>query len=636
LRRLLVALLLAGIVLLPTRADAHALLSNSDPASGANLAHSPAKIVLTFTEQPDAALSSIRVLDTSGRALTQGKPQAVPGRPTALEVTAPSLSNGVYTVSWRTVSKVDGHLAAGAFSFGVGQTPSATAKSTTSGAPRPTVLAVLARWLYLSGLIAIVGVGFIALLLQVPRRRGQLAINAAWTVAAIGALGVTEAQRRAAHVPIGSLLSSSLGHSLELRMIPLLVAGVLLPFALRLAGLAALVAMLGEVDSGHAAASTHWEWFRVGTQWLHVASVGIWIGGLFGLVVMLGGLPPEERKRAARRYSAVALFALLAVTATGVLRAFDEIASWHQLFHTGFGQLIIIKVALLGVLAGLGAVNRYRNVGEADSRPHRLRRIGSTELVVATVVVIATALLVNLAPPRSAAAGSKSAPPKPVVVQAHDFATTVQLRLEVSPGTAGFNRFRLDASDFDTHKPITGANVSLRFTLPNRPDLGDSTLPLKESAPGDYKGDGANLSIDGTWRVNALVQEPTTSVEVAMTVTTRAPTQRIDVQHSPGIPDIYTLHLPDGRSVQSYLDPGKPGVLNEFHVTVLAAGGNEVTMDGVSVSVAGQSLTVRRLDPEGHFVADLPPSPAGSYSFDVSGTTSQGDTIRGVFTIPMK
>src|SRR5256885_2384029 len=114
----------------------HALLAASDPAAGATLAHSPAQVVITFTEQPDAGLSSIRVLDASGRALTQARPQAVTGRPSTLKVDVPTLANGVYTVSWRTVSKVDGHLGAGSYSFGVGQAPGAAQNSTSAGSPR--------------------------------------------------------------------------------------------------------------------------------------------------------------------------------------------------------------------------------------------------------------------------------------------------------------------------------------------------------------------------------------------------------------------------------------------------------------------------------------------------------------------
>src|SRR5437762_2173108 len=88
-RRLLLAVALAALWLAATApaAGAHALLRGSDPPAGASLAQPPRTVRLTFTEAPDPALSSIRVLDASGRAVGAGRAGAVPGRP--LELRAP-------------------------------------------------------------------------------------------------------------------------------------------------------------------------------------------------------------------------------------------------------------------------------------------------------------------------------------------------------------------------------------------------------------------------------------------------------------------------------------------------------------------------------------------------------------------
>jgi putative copper export protein len=469
----------------------------------------------------------------------------------------------------------------------------------------------------------------------------------AWLVGAAGAAGITEAQRRAAQLPIGRLLGSSLGHGLWLRGAPLALAGVLLllapraprrpqPALLWIAGAATVLAMLGDADTGHAAASPRWEWFRVGTQWVHFASVGIWIGGLAGLLLVLGALAPEERRVAARRYSTSAAVALVTVVLSGGLRAFDEIGSWHQLFHTGFGQLVLIKVGLLSGLIALGAVNRFRSVPAAGTRPQLLRRLGGSELAVVAVVLIATAALLNLAPSRSSAAAT-TPPTRPLVFDAHDPATTVRLHLTVTPGAAGFNQFGLTLVDYDTRAPVDGA-VSLRFSLPARADLGDSTLPMSQAGPGTYTARGPNLSIDGTWTVSVLIQRPTGAVEVPVTITPRLAPQDITVQRYVGTPDISTLHLPGNRSVQVYLDPGRTGVVNEFHVTVIGPDNNELATDSVTVSATASdggpptNLTVRKLDPVGHFVADLRSATPGRYSFDVRATTAQGESIHGTFT----
>ena len=77
--------------------------------------------------------------------------------------------------------------------------------------------------------------------------------------------------------------------------------------------------------------------------------------------------------------------------------------------------------------------------------------------------------------------------------------------LDVSPGSAGFNTFVLHAADYDTGAPVTGADVTLRFSLPARPSLGGSRLDLPAAGDGIYQATGGNLSIAGAWKVTAVI-----------------------------------------------------------------------------------------------------------------------------------
>src|SRR5436190_21776652 len=108
--RALVVVLAAGAVALfaAAPAGAHALLKSSVPVDGATVATPPTTIQLVFTEPPEPSLSSVGILDSSGRSVSGvGRPQVAPGKADELVVTLRpgSLSGGVYTVTWRTVSK---------------------------------------------------------------------------------------------------------------------------------------------------------------------------------------------------------------------------------------------------------------------------------------------------------------------------------------------------------------------------------------------------------------------------------------------------------------------------------------------------------------------------------------------------
>jgi copper transport protein len=652
LRSLVIVWAVAGTLLLAAApASAHALAQSSDPPMNSSVNQPPTEIKVTFGETPDPKLSQLRVLDSSGQNHATGKTVVFPGDPKTLEVRVGPLAKGVYTVSWRTVSAVDGHLASNSFAFGVGVTPTGVTATATSAAksPTPSTLSVVARWLFYAGLMGLVGGAFVGLVCyeSIPRRLGA-AVVAAWALGVVGAGLVTIDARQAAGLAWSMLWGSSLAHQLLWRAIPLAVVLILIGVGWRmsgrgrravlgLVGIAGLVAMWGDVEASHAAASHSLRLLRMADQWAHFAAAGIWVGGLAVLLVTIGGAAQDQRLRAATRYSLAALCSVIVVAGTGFQRAYDEVGSLHGLFHTGFGQFVVAKIALFGLLLGLGAVNRYRSVPGAVRSTRLLQVVGRTELLLVAGVLAATGIIQSLAPPATAAASPTI---RPLVLTGHDFGTTVKVKLTVSPDTAGFNQFTLSAVDYDTAKPIT-ATASLAFTVPSKPDLGSSSLPLIATKPGVFTANGANLSINAAWSVVLTLQRPSGGVQIPFTVTPRLPPEKIVVEPGSGVPTTYTLELAAKESVQTYLDPGHPG-FDEFHVTVIGADGQELQMSDMAVTATAPNasavpLTVRKLDPIGHYVADIPRAVKGSYQFHIVGTTTADhSTIEGTFTIPVK
>lgn len=641
-----VAIGVGSLIVGASAASAHALAVSSDPPAGATLAQAPKAVTITFSETPDPRHSGIQVLDTSGAAHQVGRAHTVAGQPQALSVAVGALTKGVYTVQWETVSKVDGHYATGSFAFGVGVTPTGTAAGAgVVRSPPVSPWAVVTRWLIYAGLMGLVGTAFVGLLAGASGRLVGLA-DVSWGLAAGGVLGLAQQQRTGDHISIGQFWGSSLGHQFAYRGAPLAVAGLALlagwrlaprPIALPVAGLAGLASMLGDVESSHAAGERSWTWFHVGTQWLHFAAAGVWLGGLVAVVATIHRLEAEPRRRLASRFSNAALASVVVIAGTGLLRGLDEIRTWNGLFSTTFGRWAIVKISLLAALICVGLFQRRRGVPSAlKSTGATLRRLGTVELAGATVILVAAGFLQSLAPPSIT---SRAKPPAPIVVTGHDFATTVSLRLQVSPGTPGFNRFTLRVLDYDSHRPVNGSTVTLTFNLPSDPDLGPSTLTLPPSGAGTYSAVAPNLSVAGTWTVTALVQEGSQSAEVPLSITTRTVPVRVDKVENPGLPTTYTIHATPTVSIQVYLDPGRAGPLNEFHVTLIAADGNEepATHASVTASVGNSvptALTVRRLDTIGHFVADLLNATATNYHFTIDATTDQGP-VHAEITIPV-
>jgi nitrogen fixation protein FixH len=240
--------------------------------------------------------------------------------------------------------------------------------------------------------------------------------------------------------------------------------------------------------------------------------------------------------------------------------------------------------------------------------------------------------MAGLAPPRYAPDVSRP-PAEQVAVGGSDFGTTVRVRLTVRPGTPGPNRFTVRVVDFDTDRPIRARQVRLRFALPGRSDVGTTELILDRRGPGVWESRGANLSVDGRWRVGVLVEQAADSVEVPLEVRTRLPEQDITVSEAPGQPTLSTVRLPGGISVQGYVDPGAPGP-NELHFTFFSPEGGEQPVDSPRVTAELDpeppvELETRELAP-GHFVASIDLIP-GRWRFRVDAATPDGAPLSAYF-----
>ena len=626
-------------------AQAHASLRSSDPAADAILDVAPSAVTLTFTEPPDPQLTVLHVLDSSGKQVEKGSPQPVSGRHFEIREPLGALPDGVYTVTWRTVSETDGHVTAGGFSFGVGVSPlgaPAPPGGRMGETPSPSPLSVAGKWSAYVGLSLILAAGTTGILAfggVLPRRRQILV--AASALAAGGVVAVIVAERSAVGVPLGDLLSSSAGHRLEwlaaataATILTALVSafrGGRLPAII--AAAAAALAMLARAIGGHASGQGL-VWWNVGLQWVHVLGVGVWIGGLPWLLLVVGADGARERGAQVRRFSLIAGLGLAAVAATGVLRAVDELGGWarvRDVLDSSYGTVLAIKVGVAVVLIALGTLNHYVNVPRyAAAGRAALRRTVGGELVLATGIFALTGVLTGL-PPTGGMRPVMTATPAPLVVVGHDFATTTRVRLKVTPGTVGPNRFVAKVTDYDTGTPVPADRVTLEFSLAGNPDVGLS-LPLERQPDESWAAQSTALAIVGDWDVTVLVQGAAGSTEIPLRIRPRVAPLRIDVSRQSGQPDLYTITFPSGVQIESYVDPGTAGV-NQFHITAFDAAGHELPLARAAVEAHGPDGTVP-LDMQrfsaGHLIANFDLAP-GTWSFLIDATAKDGSQLSARF-----
>lgn len=111
-----IGLIAICLITLSSGAGAHAFLDHAEPSVGSEVAKSPDQVKIWFTQQPEHAFSTIRVLNSDGKQVDKSDTRTDPDDARVLVVSLPKLPPGKYKVVWKVLS-VDTHRTEGSFKF---------------------------------------------------------------------------------------------------------------------------------------------------------------------------------------------------------------------------------------------------------------------------------------------------------------------------------------------------------------------------------------------------------------------------------------------------------------------------------------------------------------------------------------
>ncbi|WP_439948442.1 copper resistance CopC/CopD family protein [Streptomyces sp. BBFR109] len=405
--RTLVLLLLAVAGLLLAGAGpaaAHAALTGSDPQQGVVVPQAPAQVSLTFSEQVAMGDDSLRVLDPAGKRVDTGKPANISGTTYAVRLRG-GLAKGTYTVTYQVIS-ADSHPVGGAYTFSIGA-PSKTSVVTGGqevGGGLVGLLYGVGRYASYAGFIVLAG-GAAFVLACWQRGAGVRAVQrlvvSGWltlttaTLALLLLRGSYTTSGKAGDIVdldlLGQVLQTKTGAALVSRLLLLAAAALFvavlfgvyekredeekrdLTFGLAIGGTV--------VAAGLAASWAMAEHASVGLQpgiampvdVVHLLAVAAWLGGLAALLVALYRAPADRpvEPAAVRRFSRLAFGSVVALIATGVYQSWRQLGSWSALTGTRYGQLLLVKVALVLVLVAIASFSRRWTARLAEAAADR-------------------------------------------------------------------------------------------------------------------------------------------------------------------------------------------------------------------------------------------------------------------------
>lgn len=643
----LLLLTLGTLGLVPQAAQAHAGLILSDPPNGSAFDPAPTEVRLSFTELVEPSLSVVEVTNADGVPRTEGAARTSAGDPLVLVQSLQPLEEGVYTVRWRVISRVDGHASSGRFVFGVGVQPSAVMQLEVGDLdvefPPVSPLEVASRAILLAGLVVLLGVSAAGAAGSTPIAPRGRAAAMAGGVSAVGLVLLAESQRRAAEVSLGALLSTPIGGALLARAVTITLAGCGLALArfgprrarrpaMAFTASAVIVATISHVYAGHAAAGD--DWLRLGNivaQWAHVGAAGVWVGGLVALLLTVRGAASGPKAMAVRRFSRMAAPAFAVVVTMGVVRAIGEVETLSDLTATDYGRVVLAKLGVTLVIVLIAAVNRFHSVPVAERTLRPLRIASSGELTAVTLAIIAAAALASLTPP----AAIRAAQPPAIVTEGEDFAGTVHVELTVQPGTPGANRFIAHVTDPATGDPLPTDDVTLQFR--SLDDFGNdpTTLDLERGDTGAFVGTGTNLQFDATWEVRATVVRAAEHLAVPLELDVPGRHQRVIVFAVPGEPTVYTIELAGEVGLVELLPATERAGTNELRIRTLDVMTDDLPVDHLRLTVTSQTgsrvYPVERVGPA-WFTTSIELEP-GLNTVSLVGVTDVGIRFRGAIEL---
>ena len=533
-------------------AYAHPFLVDSEPGQGQNAAVGTTQIIVFYSEAIEIDFSELKVFDSNGNKIDNMDTAYYEGE-SSLVITTPSLEDGIYTVTSKVLSKIDGHLVQAAIIFGVGETQvdlsllEAQEESEITFLPEAaarfpgiigqtvvlgSVISGIVIWgtqrkrfgkesrdlvnqtyrfkfAKLTGisLVAVFASNFIILAVQTLRLETSpidvidTAFGTTWLIRMIITiilLGIWFWMERKPHLS-------------PKKHIPMLAASLVLIFTTTMMGHGAATELTAPII----------------LDYVHNLLASVWIGGVifFGFVLLptLASLDGIQKAKVTLamlpRYSGMITIALGILIITGPTLLWFLESDVASLTNSTYGSLIIAKIMLAIVLIGFGAFYQFKIQRQAERNLksgktftfNKLSKPLKAEAMVGIALLGVVALLVNSSLP---AGEIQTADAQGVTLGFSSILFSEQAKFDVSviPLGVGPNTISVLVSNVSGEPLPDISGLKIKVSNPQR-NIAPIEISITELKSNDgttrYEGD-TTFGFAGTWEIEVEAQRTQT------------------------------------------------------------------------------------------------------------------------------
>lgn len=586
-------------------ADAHPFTEETNPSSTENAPVGTTQVTVFYSEPLELDYSYLKVLDSNGNQIDNKDSKYYQGEK-SLIVSTPPLEDGVYTVTSKVLSKIDGHLVDDAFIFGVGDV-----KVEISSDKSKSIYDILffpeaaSRFPGLVGQIIVLGAVIASMLIWGTQNKNLIrqeikkintfhhskfmALTGVGLILVfVSNIAMLAIQSFRLETSAFDAIQTTFGTSWIIRMIiTIILLGIwfwmdrrqkitkknqipMLILSLLLIGTTSMI--------GHGAASEENAAFVL--DYIHNLVAAIWIGGIIYFVFTLLPTFSILEKLACEKMSLVMIprFSIVFVIAVGIVIITGPTLMWLLESNVGlitesiYGKLIIAKIAIAAIMVGLGGFFQFRLQKSAEdslssksfSIHRKLRRSLKVDAVLGIILLGVVALLTNGTLP----AGEIQKVDAQEI--SYDFRTTefsenAKYDIEITPFSSGTNTIRVKISDFENNQLQDVNELKVKISNPER-NISPIEIPMEkiivdENKPVEFQGE-ITFGFSGQWQAEIEIQRTQNaneSVILNLLVKPRLPDLKIEISEfdfPESTKSLYPLY--DGENSIWISDPGAP------------------------------------------------------------------------------
>ncbi|MBI5377966.1 MAG: CopD family protein [Thaumarchaeota archaeon] len=521
-------------------AYAHPEIISSDPAQSSSVSSGIDQIVIHYSETVEIGFSAIKVFDSNGNQIDNKDTKYI-GNESTLVVTTPPLKDGVYTVTSKVLSKIDGHLVDGAFVFGVGNVSVPPPKPhditdsiyfPEAGARFPgivgqvmvlgSVISSIAIWsamrkkkmikenlselqkFYQSRFSSVTGIGLFLvfasniLMLVVQTLRLQTSASAVLQTS-FGSVWIIRMVITVVLLAVWFLMENRSNVSNKKQIL-------LLGLSLILIGTTTII--------GHGAASEQLSAIII--DYVHNLIASVWIGGVifFGFILLPILSKLDGNKKELITLLAIPRFSLMIVISLGILVITGPTLLWlleddvTLLTQSSYGFLIMGKIGVASIMAAIGGYNQFKiqKSAERDIKSNTVnvhRKLGrslKTEAVLGVILLGLVALLTNSSLPTSQAQQTQV---QQVTngFQTSEFSENARFDINIEPFTSGSNTIVISVFDSDGNLLTDIDGLKVKVSNPQR-NIAPIDIPTNKVSDNknEYQGN-LTFGFSGNWNV---------------------------------------------------------------------------------------------------------------------------------------